>query len=393
MSEFSGAAPAGETGCGLYVHIPFCDSKCGYCDFYSVAVKDRETAPLVARVARELRQRVADCPYPVRTVFLGGGTPTVLAAGELRLVLKAVADAVDVGSLAEYTVEANPATVDDEKARLLVEFGVTRVSMGAQSFLVDELAALERLHTPDDIAPSVATLRRNGVGQVNLDLIFGIPGQTADSFAQSLVRAIELEPDHIACYGLTYEPDTRLTAQLRSGRVVPCDENTEAELYLQAVDTLAAAGYEQYETSNYAKPDRRSEHNLIYWRNGPYIGAGPSAAGCIDARRYRNIADVAGYVRLMDDCGNAEAQTETVTTEMLMIEMVMMQLRVAEGLSIAAFRERCGADPRAVYRAAIERLVELGKITVSDTHIALTREGRLIADAVMVELVAAGDAA
>ena len=391
MSESPGAAPAGQTGCGLYVHIPFCDSKCGYCDFYSVAVKDRETAPLVDRVSRELGQRVAACPQTVRTAFLGGGTPTVLAAGELRLVLEAVAGAVDVGSLTEYTVEANPATVDDEKARLLVELGVTRVSMGAQSFFVDELAALERLHTPDDIAPSVATLRRNGVGQVNLDLIFGIPGQTAGTFGQSLARAIELEPDHIACYGLTYEPDTRLTAQLRSGRVVPCEENIEVELYLQAVDTLAAAGYEQYETSNYAKPGRRSEHNLIYWRNGPYIGVGPSAAGCIDGRRYRNIADVAGYVRLMDDRGDAEAQTEIVTTEMLMIEMVMMQLRLTEGLSIATFRERTGADPRVIYGEAISRLVELGKITLSDTHIALTREGRLIGDAVMVELVAAGN--
>ena len=377
-----------HTPCGLYVHVPFCETKCGYCDFYSVALNDRNPAPLVDCIGRELRQRVNGHAHAVRTVFFGGGTPTILPLSELARLLNFLNEVVEVRGLEEFTVEANPATVDDEKADLLVSAGVTRVSMGAQSFFRNELATLERLHSPEDIAPSVATLRRHGIGQINLDLIFGIPGQTIETWSRSLARAIDLAPDHIACYGLTYEPGTRLTAMRRHGRMTPCDEDIEADMFLRTMDTLEAAGYRQYEISNYAKPGCECRHNLLYWRNEPYIGAGPSAAGCVNGRRYKNVADVAGYVRLVDRDGHAEVETETIDTEMLIVELVMMQLRLNEGLSIAAFRERIGLDPRESFGDALTRLVDLGFVTVSETHIALTRSGRLVANTVVGELAA-----
>lgn len=380
--------------CALYVHIPFCETKCGYCDFYSVAMKDRDSAPLMARIVRELHIRVGEGDMPVATVFCGGGTPTLLPLEQLSALLSAIGDAVRIAELDEFTVEANPATVDDAKARLLADSGVSRVSMGAQSFFPEELAALERLHSPDDIAPSVAILRRQGIGQVNFDLIFGIPGQTLGTWSQSLRRAIDLAPDHIACYGLTYEPGTRLTAQRNTRRVIPCDEDLEAEMYLLALDTLTAAGYGQYETSNYAKPGRECRHNLIYWRNQPYIGVGPSAAGCVGNRRYKNIPDIAGYIRMIDEHGHAEAESEHLDASMLMIELVMMQLRLCEGLSIAAFRTRTGADPRELFHETLGRFTDLGYVAVTGTHIALTREGRLRSDAIMAELAfACGDRA
>lgn len=375
--------------CGLYVHIPFCETKCGYCDFFSVALKGRETGPLVDRVTRELRTRLGGGSLVVSTVFCGGGTPTLLPVEELGNLLRAIGSVVAVDGLVEFTVEANPATVDDKKAALLVRHGVTRVSMGAQSFLPTELATLERIHSPEDIAPSVETLRRNGVRQVNLDLIFGIPGQTLGTWAESLRRAIRLGPDHIACYGLTYEPATRLTAQFRVGRITPCDEKPEAEMYLQAVDTLAEAGYEQYETSNFARPGCQCQHNLIYWRNEPYIGVGPSAAGCVDGRRYKNVADVGGYIRAIDTQGHAETESETIDREMLATEMILMQLRLLEGLSIEAFRGRVGIDPATAFGEALGQMVELGFVVITATHIALTREGRLVSDAVMRELASA----
>ncbi len=391
MSDRRNFSLAQDASCGLYVHVPFCETKCGYCDFFSVAVKGRDTAQLVDRIKRELRLRLSDAPVPVRTVFCGGGTPTILPADQLDGLLDAIAEVVAVDEVTEYTVEANPATVNTEKAELLVSKGVTRVSMGAQSFFPEELVTLERIHLPDDIAPSVETLIRSGVSQINLDLIFGIPGQTLDTWSQSLIRAIELAPDHIACYGLMYEPGTVLTAMRRAGKIKPCEENLEADMYECMVSTLTAAGYEQYETSNFAKPGCRCEHNLIYWRNQPYIGVGPSAVGCLDGRRYKNVADVAGYVRMIDEHGHAEAESETIDTGKLITEIVMMQLRLVEGLSIESFRRRTGMDPVALFGSTLADLHRREVLTVSDTHIALTHDGRLVSDAVMRELVSCVD--
>lgn len=386
--------PAWDEGpCALYLHIPFCETKCGYCDFYSVAVKDQETAPLVTWVVRELTRRVRDKPGPIRTIFCGGGTPTILPEDQLALLLDGLRPVATADSVVEFTVEANPATVDDAKARLLIAGGVTRVSMGAQSFLADELAALERLHRPEDIVPSVATLRRHGIQQVNLDLIFGIPGQTSETWRQSLQRAIDLQPEHIACYGLTYEPGTRLTAMRDHGRVSACDESLEADMYLQAIEVLTAAGFEQYEISNFARPGCQCAHNLIYWRNQPYIGVGPSAAGCFQRRRYKNVADVAGYVRMMESQGHAEADTETLTVEMLMAELVMMQLRLVEGLGLDRFCRRTGIEPQTLFGDVLPRFADAGLLTISPTHIALTRKGFLVADAVIRDLVAVCGAA
>jgi oxygen-independent coproporphyrinogen-3 oxidase len=389
--------------------VPFCETKCGYCDFFSVALKGRNPAPLVERLIRELewRTRGVEC---VRTVFVGGGTPTLLPFELLENLLTAIAKQVRVADLEEFTVEANPATVDDAKARLLVKAGVSRVSMGAQSFHAGELATLERLHCPDDIAPSVATLRRNRVGQINLDLIFGIPGQTMKSWLESLSRAIDLGPNHIACYGLTYEPATKLTAQKKAGRLTVCDEDLEAEMFLATIDTLATAGYGQYEISNYARPGCESRHNLMYWRNEPYIGVGPSAAGCVAvngfpivdcqlsidqdssgdvSRRHKNVADIASYVRMMDEQGHAEAESEIIEGETLMLEMILMQLRLSEGLSVSAFRSRTGHDPRVVFGDALARFRNSGLLSVSDERIALTRAGFLQANYVIAELAAA----
>ncbi len=375
--------------CGLYIHVPFCETKCGYCDFYSVPTKDRQTAPLVSALERELEVRLTDPPYPVQTVFCGGGTPTILPTEELRTLLSAIGRYVTLSDLTEFTVEANPATVDDDKATALRDGGVTRVSMGAQSFFPEELATLERLHTPDDIAPSVATLRRAGIEQINIDLIFGIPGQTVQTWRESLNRAIELEPDHIACYGLTYEPDTRLTAMRDHGRMTPCEESLEVDLYGTTIEQLTAAGYDQYETSNFAKPGFESRHNLIYWRNKPYVAVGPSAAGCYHDHRYKNIADVNAYVRQIEAGGSAEASTEVITREMLMHEMLMMQLRLVEGLSVTDFTKRTGANPLELFTGVIKRLGHRDLVTASDTHIALTPQGRLLSDAIITEFALA----
>ncbi|MEK6800041.1 MAG: radical SAM family heme chaperone HemW [Planctomycetota bacterium] len=408
---------------GLYVHVPFCETKCGYCDFYSVALKDRDTSPLVDALVQELTARTEGNSAWIRTIFIGGGTPTILPLDQLEKLLRAVGDSIDVARVEEYTVEANPATVDDDKAALLVANGVTRVSMGAQSFFPRELATLERIHSPEDIPPSVAILRRHGIAQVNLDLIFGIPGQTIATWSESLRRAIELEPDHVAGYGLTFEPATRLTALHVAGKLTPCDEGLEADMFLLTADLLAKAGYRQYEISNYAQPGCECRHNLLYWGNEPYLGVGPSAAGCLPMpdvknpksaaaaqddlrettidnrhssmdhpwRRYKNVSDVAAYVRMMRSAGRAESDSEIITREAMILEMILMQLRLNEGLSRQAFRMRIGCDPADLFGATATRLVEGGLLRVTDGHVALTRSGRLAANDVMVQLAAAVD--
>jgi oxygen-independent coproporphyrinogen-3 oxidase len=393
MDPIDGRNSRDAAACGLYMHVPYCETKCGYCDFYSVPTSGRISEPTVRSLVRELNTRLAGDGHLVRTVFCGGGTPTILPCDELERLLRAVVRVAPVEQLEEFTVEANPATLDDVKAGLLCDTGVSRVSMGAQSFFAGELATLERLHTPDDIAPSVATVRRHGIAELNLDLMFGIPGQTQATWRESLARAIVLEPDHVACYGLTYEPGTRLTALRDHGRMTPCDEGLEADMYRLMVEVLEAAGYRQYETSNFARPGRESRHNLMYWRNRPYIGIGPSAAGCIDGRRYKNVSDIAAYNRLIDEQGHAEAESETITPEMLMLEMILMQLRLVEGLSIEDFTIRTGIDPRVQFAAVIERLSNLDMVTLSDTHIALTNRGRLVSDAIMMEFALCCDGA
>ncbi|UCF35035.1 MAG: radical SAM family heme chaperone HemW [Phycisphaerales bacterium] len=373
----------------LYIHIPYCAAKCGYCDFYSVPIHNEPTNDMLAALQKELVHRVGTCGHRIRTVFIGGGTPTILATTQLGQLLTTLAEVLRDHEPIEFTVEANPETITAEKAHCLADAGVNRVSMGAQSFDAPELEVLERRHGAADVPQAVAALRRAGVGNINLDLIFGIPGQTLESWRSSLDHAIELGVDHLSCYGLTYEPGTELTAQRDRGLITPCHEGVEAEMFSLAIDHLAGAGFEQYEISNYAKPGRRCLHNLMYWRNEPYVGIGPSAAGCTGGRRYKNVADVGTYIRLMRSSGHAESESETIDRAKLVNEMILMQLRLSEGLSISVFRSRMGLDPLQVFEPALTRLVESRLLFVTEEHIALTRSGMLVANRVMTELACA----
>lgn len=391
MVDLISSSRAAGDDCGLYVHTPFCETKCGYCDFFSVVLKGRATEPVVAAIVAELTKRTQGERSRIRTVFVGGGTPTLLPIEQLERLLTTIGECVETDQLDEFCVEANPATIDSAVAALLVSAGVTRVSLGAQSFLPAELAALERIHHPEDIAPSVDFLRRAGIAQINLDLIFGIPGQTLATWLQSLQAAIDLGADHLACYGLTYEPGTKLTAQRQRGLVDVCEEDLEAELFLATIDTLENAGYAQYEISNFAKPGCQSKHNLLYWKNRDYIGVGPSAVGMVNGTRYRNVPDIHRYVAMMNDAGDAEVESESITRDMLIYEIILMRLRLNEGIDIAEFHQRTGVDPRELFLGALAPLVDRGLIKSGDKHISLTHTGRLVANSVMIELAVAAD--
>ena len=370
---------------GLYVHIPYCETKCGYCDFYSVPLMDRPTSGLVSAIIRELKCRVT-ADRAIRTVFVGGGTPTVLPIDDFRRFFDAIRDVLGTTAVEEFTVEANPATLDAEKMGVMVDAGVNRISMGAQSWHSEELARLERLHTADDIEPSVAVARAAGITRINLDLIFGIPGQTESTWSESLQRTIDLGVDHIACYGLTYEQGTRLTAMLHAGRLTACDERLELAMYRQAIATLKRSGYAQYEISNFAQPNQESLHNLIYWRQEPYIGVGPSAAGFVEGVRYKNVADIGSYERRVADRGDASLDREEVSGAERAAEYLLTGLRLNAGVNLDAVSASCGVDVSAGLATSIRKLQSLGFLSHTGNQILLTDEGREIADAVIAEL-------
>jgi oxygen-independent coproporphyrinogen-3 oxidase len=376
------------TEIGLYIHVPFCATKCGYCDFYSAVPTAGAFEPLVDALLTEIHQTVDRRDARIVTIFAGGGTPTLLPAPSLHRLFAELGKLVAQHRPIEFTVEANPASMDEQKAAILKENGVTRISMGAQSFHPNELHTLERIHSPQDIAQSSAIIYRAGFAHFNLDLIFGIPGQTPESLGESLQQAIELGPDHLSCYGLTFEPGTPLYNQRETGANQPMDEDLETELYTLAMDRLTAAGFEQYEISNYAKPGGRCEHNLRYWRNQPVISVGPSAASYFEGRRWKNVPDTAEYVRRMRSGLDPTLECEMLSPYERAGETAMLQLRLIEGIGCAEFERLTGFDPHRLFQETIARHAEAGLLSADAHRIALTRTGRLVADAIMADFLA-----
>ena len=378
---------------GLYVHVPFCVRKCGYCDFYSTPADDQAFAPLVDAIICELSAARAARPMRIDTLFVGGGTPTVLPENALHRLMTALNEAIGGHDEIEFSVEANPVSLTAEKAAILHGSGVNRISMGAQSFHRSELAVLDRLHDPDDIVASAGRVRDAGFDRLNLDLIFGIPGQTPASWAESLRRAMDLGPDHLACYGLTYEPGTPLYDARAAGRVQPMDEEREVDLYLAAVDGLTSAGWRQYEISNFARAGGQCLHNLRYWRNRSTLGIGPAAASYLDGRRWRNVPDGVDYVERMRSGRDVRTDVETLPPTERAGETAMLGLRLIEGIEPAAFAEETGFDPHRLFAGVIGPHVRAGRLRVAGGRIALTRSGLLLADAVIGDFLAAARSA
>ncbi|MFM8733164.1 MAG: radical SAM family heme chaperone HemW, partial [Phycisphaerales bacterium] len=328
-----GAEPRFE---GLYVHVPFCFHKCHYCDFYSfVDTEDRQEA-FVARLEDELRAMAAWVRTPLETVFVGGGTPTLLAPPLLGRALRAVRERLPLSPGAEWTVEANPETVDDAVAGTLVAAGVNRVSLGAQSFDPRHLKTLERWHDPASVARAIARLRAAGIARTSIDLIFGIPGQTTDEWISDLAHAIDLGTDHLSCYGLTYEPNTAMIVRLGRGEFEPCDEGVEAAMLEEAVARLARAGFDRYEVSNWARVrdgDRTAErcrHNILYWRNRDWMAAGPSASGHAQGVRWKNVPRLGDWLASRGTSPVVDVARGAAVT--VAGDRLMMGLRLVDGL-------------------------------------------------------------
>ncbi|MCS7275522.1 MAG: radical SAM family heme chaperone HemW [Dehalococcoidia bacterium] len=392
----------------LYVHIPFCELKCSYCDFNSYAGLEELMAPYVEALAVEARlwSRLLGRP-PVGTLFLGGGTPSLLPLPMLGRLLEALRDAFPFRPDCETTLEANPGTVDAEYLRGLVALGVDRLSLGVQSFHDDELRALDRLHSASEAEEAYWQARRAGFRSVNLDLIYGLPGQPLERWQATLERAIALGPDHLSLYALTVEEGTKLAHDVARGVAPAPDPDVQADMYEWSSERLAAAGYEHYEISNWARPGHRCRHNLAYWQCRPYLGLGAGAHSCLPWGdgwcRFWDVYSPRRYIQAVEEACRARAPEgtlpealaalpqvagkEVVGMEGAISEFLMMGLRLRDGVSLEEFRRRFGCELLDAFAGSLEELSELGLAEVRDGRLHLTRRGLLLANEVFVRLL------
>ena len=383
------AARYGQQPFGVYVHVPFCRTRCGYCDFNTYTATElgggasQDAYPDL--IAREIALAASVLPSnkaPVGTVFFGGGTPTLLPPGRLGAILAAIGAAFGLAAGAEVTVEANPETVGPASLEQLRGAGVTRVSFGMQSAVPHVLRALDRQHQPGRPEQCVRWAKAAGFAHVSLDLIYGTPGESDDDWRRSLDAAIGAGPDHVSAYALVVEEGTRLAARVRRGEIAAPDDDTLADRYLIADDLLGQAGFAWYEISNWARgAASRCRHNMLYWTGGDWWGFGPGAHSHVGGTRWWNVRHPAAYASRLAAGQSPAAAREVLTPAEQRMEEIMLRARLAEGLPLTVLT---GAASRHSERAVASRLADPSAF--ADGRLVLTREGRLLADAVIRDL-------
>lgn len=367
----------------LYVHVPFCAVRCGYCDFNTYAPGETTASPdsyVTAALAEiDLAAEVlGNNAPPLDTVFFGGGTPTLLPSSDLVRLLDRARGAWGLAPSAEVTTEANPDSVTRESLAALVDGGFTRISFGMQSAVPHVLRVLERTHDPERVAQAVMWAREAGFDQVSLDLIYGTPGETDQDWQRSLQAAVATEPDHISAYSLIVEDGTALARRVRRHEIAAPDDDQMAAKYLAADAVLEAAGLEWYEVSNWARPGGRCRHNLHYWRSDNWWGIGPGAHSHIGGVRWWNLKRPTAYADRLAAGLSPAQDREELDPSTRWLERVLLEIRLADGLPMEVLAERA---------PQVESLIGDGLVRTRDGHLVLTREGRLLADAVVRRLV------
>jgi len=369
----------------VYVHIPYCVSKCPYCDFTSIPADDSLDA-YIDSLCKEIEQRHSAISS-AETIFIGGGTPTILKPHQILRLFHHLKSFLTISPFAEITVEANPCSLSPATIAALASAGVNRVSVGAQSFFDEELVTLGRKHRVDDIYTAVAELSKHGICNVNLDLIFGIPGQTAGTWRSSLEKAVSLRPAHISAYCLTYESGTPFDSLLKAGALKKKSEDEELDLYEHAREFLISAGYEHYEISNFAMPGKRCAHNLIYWLNEEYLGMGASAVSYLDGKRLANIREPANYIEAIHERNNATAEGELIALHMQAIETMIQRLRLSDAIDCRAFQTRFGVHPAELFGNVFNEFIERHLIEYRGEMIRSTFAGWRVANEIALRLL------
>jgi oxygen-independent coproporphyrinogen-3 oxidase len=361
----------------VYVHIPFCARLCPYCAFYKDHLDRSETPRFCQAILAEIDFHASTRSIIPETIFVGGGTPTALSTPQLENLLQGFHQRLDLSALREWTIEANPGSVSARKAALLRRLGVTRISLGVQSWDDELLKVLGREHNASQAEVSFQILRDAGFENISIDLMFGLPGQTPAQWQSTLQKTISLAPDHISAYCLTYEEDTDFFLRHARGEL-RSDIEIDADFFEIAMSTLEAAGYQQYEISNYARPGFHSLHNRAYWMGADYLGLGPSAFSTVEMRRWQNIPDYRSYADLVLSGQSFISSTEELTGEAKRLERIALALRTNEGIAASLVS---GESER------VREFFELGLLREMNGNLVLTRAGKSLADTVAEALV------
>ena len=376
----------GDAADALYIHVPFCLRKCRYCDFYSLPARTDLMQQYVQAALGELALKAPRLSEPLASVFVGGGTPTVLGGPLLTRLTSAIGPLL--GTDTEFTVEANPGTLDGAAVAAMAEAGVNRVSVGVQSFHDDELRLLGRIHSANQARQAVASLRKASINNINLDLIYGIPGQTAQSWRATLAEALALEPEHLSCYALSIEPGTPLEQQRRAGKLREMDETLQKNCYCAAIAAAEQAGLCHYEISNFARPSRQCRHNLTYWHNLPYVGIGPGAVSYADGVRAKTHADLESYLAAGKAGRLPQTDHERITDRTSMAETLMLGLRLIQGVDRKAFATRFNVDAVEAFSGSLSRYQRQGALIITPSHIRLAPDVLFAADTILADIIA-----
>ena len=379
----------------LYLHIPFCHTRCHYCDFNTYAgilpLREPYVRALLKEIALagELAQLPGGEPRRSRTIFFGGGTPSLLSVAQITRLLAACHRHFAIDADAEITLEANPGTLSQEQLVGLHAAGINRLSMGAQSFDEHLLKTLGRIHTTEEITQAVQYARAAGFMSINLDFMFGLPGQTIRHWQETLDRALDLHPEHFSLYSLIIEEGTPFHTWVHEGRITPGDEDLCADMYEYADERLLAAGYENYEISNWSLPGHQSRHNLTYWQNLPYLGMGAGAYSSFGGRRFSDVREPLEYIRLLREGQWPEAkdESEIVGREQAMSETAFLALRTAQGLHLPSFEQRFGQPFSQFVGERLHLVDEAGLLEYETEWLRLSKRGRLLGNEVFLRLL------
>lgn len=372
----------------LYIHIPFCVAKCSYCSFNSYAGLERLQERYVDALAVEYRNVASEGQRTgLETVFLGGGTPSLLSNDQLRRLFGVISTDFAIETGAEISIEANPGTVDMEKLDTLLQCGINRLSIGVQSFNNVELSTIGRIHSAEEASSAIENAQAAGFQNLSVDLMYGLPGQTPKSWLQSLETVLAMSVQHLSLYQLTVEDETPLKLMIEGDRVQLPGEDDVAEMDEITASLLEIRGFEQYEISNFATKDHQCRHNVNYWNNGDYYGIGAGAVSYSNGKRIKNCADPTHYCDLLEAGQSVVAEEERLEHKESFRETVIMGLRMNRGISINALKLRYGLDFNQVYGEIIQDLFVRNLLERSKNHFYLTEKGRTFANLVMAELV------
>ncbi|MBW2601278.1 MAG: radical SAM family heme chaperone HemW [Deltaproteobacteria bacterium] len=370
-----------NTVAGLYIHVPFCIQKCPYCDFYSVTDLSKVKA-FVQALQREI-SLTKTYGLQFDTIYLGGGTPSVLNRGQIEEILKSVYSRFSFSQDIEITIEVNPGTLFLNSLEAFIRHGINRINIGIQSFYNQNLRFLQRIHSAQQACEAIEMTRKAGVENLGLDLIYGLPNQSRKYWLKDLKKAISYEPEHISCYMLTYEQGTLLHEWRQQGRFTPLDEDMVRRLFEDTISFLKEAGYAQYEISNFSRKKAfRSRHNQKYWSHAPYVGLGPSAHSFIRPMRWWNYHNLKDYLQVLESGLLPIGNSEDLTPNQLMLESIFLGLRTSSGIETLRFKKEYGIDFSHHFSPILERLQAQNLLSVSDERCVLTLEGMIFSDTI-----------